>query len=438
MKDGQPSREKMKPTAASKLPSDEHSISDTEKRGANGRGKNRSAQQQGGAGSARKKAQQKQKQAGPMRQPASPATVERRHRGIMVALFLVVFLPSLLSAAYLYLVARDQYSSTMGFSVQSQDASSAVDILGGITQLSGSSGSDTDILFEFMSSQTLVRAVDDKLNLRQIYHMPSDPVFGLPEDSTIEDLVQFWSRVVKVYYSASTGLIEVQVLAFKPEDAQRIGRAIYNESVQMINELSISARNDATQYAREELLQTKERLKDAREAVQQFRLRTQIVDPEADILGRMGVLNSLQNQLASAEVELDLLLQTAGGNDPRIGQMERRVDVIKDRLSVERERFSSDEGSDTGAYAKLVGEYERLAVDLQFAETAYLAALAAVDAAVAEASRKSRYLAAYIEPTLAESPEYPQREIISLTIFGFLFAMWAIGTMVFYSLRDRR
>jgi len=77
-------------------------------------------------------------------------------------------------------------------------------------------------------------------------------------------------------------------------------------------------------------------------------------------------------------------------------------------------------------------------VNREFAETAYTAALATYDQALAEARRKSRYLAAYIKPTLAEAAEYPQREILLAVTAFFLLVGWAIAALVFYSLRDRR
>ncbi|MBT2131497.1 sugar transporter [Planktotalea lamellibrachiae] len=361
-----------------------------------------------------------------------------RHRRVIYAFYLSVLVPTIAAAVYLFVFAKDQYASTMGFSVQSQETRSPIDLLGGITQLTGNTGSDTDILFEFMQSQRLVQNVDAALDLRSKYYQPSDPFFSLSNDASIEQLVKYWSRIVNIYYSKSTGLIEVRVTAYDPKDAQMIGQAIYDESVRMINDLSTTARNDATRYAREELQLAKDRMKRSREAIQRFRLSTQIVDPQVDIVGRMGVLNSLQEQLATAQIELDLLFQTAGTGDPRVKQVERRVSVIQKRLDSERERFSSAEGDTSGAYATLVGEYERLSVDRQFAETSYLSALSSLDTAVADAARKSRYLAAYIEPTLAETAEYPRRVIALATLAGFLFAAWAISVMIYYSIRDRR
>ena len=383
--------------------------------------------------------EQQDKDLQPPRPPAKSARPKKRHAMIRRLFLIGVLMPILLATVYLYLIAKDQYASYLGFSVRAEDSASPVEMLGGITELAGSSsGNDTDVLFEFIQSQRIVRLIDERLDLRKMYHMPSDPVFGVDPDATIEGLQKFWGRIVKVFYDSGSGLIEVRVTAFTPEDAKAVADAIYDESTVMINLLTAIAREDSTRYARGELEKAVERLSNARAAIQKFRLETQIIDPEADIVGRMGLLNSLQNQLASAQIDLDILMQTAREGDPRLIQARRRMEVIEQHLADERERFSSTDGTVNGAYANLIGDFERLSVDKQFAEQSYLSALAALDLATADASRKSRYLAAYIEPTLAETPEYPKRLIILITLVGFLVGIWVVATMVYYSIRDRR
>ena len=69
---------------------------------------------------------------------------------------------------------------------------------------------------------------------------------------------------------------------------------------------------------------------------------------------------------------------------------------------------------------------------------AYAAALSSFDAAKAEASRQSRYLAAYAKPTRAEKPEYPQRETILAIVLLFSFLIWVVSSLIYYSLRERR
>lgn len=153
----------------------------------------------------------------------------------------------------------------------------------------------------------------------------------------------------------------------------------------------------------------------------------------------MGLLNTLQAQLAEAMIDLDLLRETTREGDPRIRQTEQRIAVIEKRIREERAKFGiGGAGENREAYATLVGEFESLMVDREFAEQSYLSALTALEAAQAEAERQTRYLAAHIRPTLAQSAEYPQRETILMVLALFAFAAWATAALIFYSIKDRR
>ena len=285
-----------------------------------------------------------------------------------------------------------------------------------------------------------MRYVDNELDLRGIWSRvdpAQDPYFAYHAPGTIEDLVDHWGRQVRIYYDGGTGLIDLEILAFDPEDARAIAQMIFAESNAMINELSAVAREDAISYARDELEQAQARLTEARVALAEWRNENQTVDPTADTQGQMGLVTNLQAQLAEALIELDLLEDTARENDPRVTQAERRITVIENRIAAERAVLGTD--ASTGiAFADLVGEYERLRVDQEFAEQAYTTALAAFDGARNEARRQSRYLAAHVRPTLAEASEYPDRPAALGTIAVFLFLTWTVLALIAYSLRDRR
>jgi len=375
---------------------------------------------------------------------AETARLKPRHRGLMLSFVLVVVMPVLLSIFYLWAVADDQYSSTVGFTVRREEgATSATELLGGLAQFAGSSGSsESDILYEYIQSQELVVDIDERVGLGGIYsaHWPGDPLFALWPDATAEDLLWYWKRVVQISYDQGTRLISLQVLAPEPEQAQLIAGEIVAASQRMINALNTQARSDVMRYANEDLQSSLTRLKAAREALSHFRTRTQIVDPQADIQGRMGVLNNLQQQLAQALIDNDIVLGTTQESDPRREQAARRIQVIRDRISAERQTFatSDDAGSAGENYPELLAEFESLSVDLQFAEATYRAALASVDVARANASRQTLYLAPYIRPTLPQVAEYPQRFVLAGLIGLFLVLAWSIMALVYYSVRDRR
>lgn len=381
----------------------------------------------------------------PARFIAPPAPLARgrlRHLVLALSFILCVLIPAGVTERYLWRWAADQYASHLGFSVRKEENSSAIELLGGITDLSGSSTSDTDILFRFLTSQELVRTIDDAVDLRSIWSrvpIGLDPVFAFDTSGSIEDLVAHWERKVSIVYDSTSGMLDLRVLAFDPQDAQAIAAAIFSESSEMINNLTAIAREDTIKYAREDLDRSMERLKQARLAMNSFRNRTQVVDPTIDAQSQMGLLNTLQQQLAAALIDLDLLRDTTRNSDQRILQAERRVEVIQARIDAERQNLGLGEASAQGdVFADIVGEYEALAVDLEFAQQGYVVSLAAYDASVADARRQSRYLAAHISPTLAERPQYPERFKLLALITGFLLLGWAFCVLIYYSLRDRR
>ena len=377
----------------------------------------------------------------PLRAAAKPARMKVRHYGMILSFVFLVLLPVGVSAWYLYTRAADQYASTLGFVVRSEDVSSAVDVFSGLSSTLGGGGQhDSDILYEFIRSAQLVRIIDEKLGLREAFsrHADIDPLLSYDNDGTIEDLTTYWQRAVRISYDTRSGLIELRVLAFDPNEAQAIALEIFAESSEMINSLSAIAREDTTRYASQDLDLSVDRLKQAREALTTFRLANEIVDPTADIQGQMGLLNTLQAQLAGAMIEFDMLSESTRDGDPRLEQAKRRISVIEDRIKDERRKFSAEgQAPGGGTYAQTISEFERLSVDREFAETAYAASQAAYDGARAEASRQSRYLAAYINPTLAERPEFPQRSLMMAIVALFSFLIWTISTLIFYALRDR-
>lgn len=347
--------------------------------------------------------------------------------------------PVFVSSWYLIQRAQDQYTSTFAFSVRSEEMGSAFDFLGGLSALGSSGSSDTDILYEFVMSRAIVDRVQNRLDLRLVYsfNYRTDPWFSFDPNGTIEDLSKYWNDMVKVFYDRNTGIIEVRVHTFSALDAQKIAQIIVEESTNKINDLSAISRLDTIKYAEAELNASLARLKLARKAMTGFRSLNELVDPAAELGVQTGLLSALQGELSSLLIESDVLADIANIDDPRRVELKRRIEIVENRIEDERSKFSS-QGLDKSDYSKLLGEYESLLVDREYAEQAYLASMATYDAAVMEANRKSRYLATYIEPTFAERAEYPQKKLLVFLIFTISLFGWATLVLLYYALRDRR
>jgi capsular polysaccharide transport system permease protein len=368
-----------------------------------------------------------------------PAHIRRRHRMILASFGLVVLLPTLLATAYLYLIAADQYSSHVSFTVRSEEFQNPFALLNGAIGATGTaSSSETDILYDFILSQKLVQNIERRLDLEAIYSRPAfDPVFALRRGLPIEDMADYWRRMVAISYDRTGGLIRVETFAFTPEDAHDIATAIVEESDSLVNALSQIARDDATRSAEEDLRRAVERLRTERVELSAFRTEQQIIDPEIEGQIPMGVLTALQQQLAEALIGRAMLAETTREGDPRLEQADRRVDALRAQIAEERDRLATATARGGESLVSVIGNYESLLVDLEFAQQAYVSAAAAYDTALAEARRRSVYLATHIPPTTAESPQYPRRLLLAAATFAGLTLLWLVGLLSYYAARDR-
>jgi capsular polysaccharide transport system permease protein len=378
-----------------------------------------------------------------MVQPARP---KRRHFLLAASFVVMVLLPAAVVVAYLYLRAEDRFASTSAFSVHREDSSGAMELMAGLPSLGVTGGitPDADILYQFIRSQRMVELVNAQMDLRAIYGAAheTDPIFALDPAATLEEMVEYWDRIVSLVFEPDTGLITVEVSAFEPGVAQQINQIMLDESSALINQLSKIARDDTISQAEDELERAASRVRDTRLQMAKFRDLEQIIDPTADFTGQMGVITALQQSLAEAMIRRDMLVgTTTNPDDQRIIQAERTIEAIQNRIADERDKVGArtdPQGAEDDPLSRIVGQYESLVVDREFAERSYVAALAAYDAALADARRKSRYLAVHIPPTQAETAIYPDRSLLSIAVAAFLVMFWALFVLTAYSIRDRR
>ncbi|MEM6465872.1 MAG: capsule biosynthesis protein [Pseudomonadota bacterium] len=373
-------------------------------------------------------------------QAAAPARPRKRHLVLLLMGSIWVLAPLVTMALYLWVWAGDRYVSSLGFSVRTEDTRAPLDMLGGLAALGSTSSSDMDILYAYLDSQTVVEDIGGHDALAPLYAAHrDDPIFSLRSPASIEDLTDHWRLMSARIYDAGTGLMELQVTAFTPKDAQDISTRVLEAMRVLVDDLSRLAAEDATRESAQILEMAEGRLARARSAVDEFRAHHQIVDPGAPLETRSGVLSALEGELAQTLIDGDLLRTTTRADDPRLAQVERRISAIEARIRSEKAMMaSSQRGELETPLTEIVGQFERLVVERSFAEEAYLAARTGYDLALADARRQTRYLAVHIPPTLAEAPLYPQKGIWMVTTAVAALLSWMLFCLAFYALRDRQ
>lgn len=360
--------------------------------------------------------------------------------GKMLSYLVFVVAPSLGAAIFLYGYAADQYSSRVAFAVRTLEAAPTPGLLGAITQASSPAQLDAAVLYDFLRSQKVIERIEQKLSLAEIYNRPeADGVFRLGEGSKVEDRTSYWTFMNSINFDTTSFAIEVEIRAFRPEDARALAVAVSEESEALVNKLSEDARRDAVRFAEADVVESQEQLRQLRLALSEFRNTSQDIDPNANAQLQIQLVASLEQSMAAAETQMKAMRTYLGEDAPSVRVLQRQIDSLNDQINRERAKLAGAETVVAGELTleQRVSRFEELKVNLEFAANLYTAALEALSQAEAEARRSQRFLAVHIEPTLAEKPLYPRRLLLTLATFVCLSMLWLIVRLIALSIASR-
>jgi capsular polysaccharide transport system permease protein len=365
----------------------------------------------------------------------------RRPRWLLVSFILCVALPLIAATIYFATLATDRYAARAGFSIRGIDTNAGIDGIGALTGLAstGSTTSDSYIVLSYLASRELLEAVDRQLDLRGVYSSRDvDMLSRLASEATVEDFLEYWNRRIQTQFDPTSGIIEFEVQSFSPEHAREIAAVVLRLTQTLVNELSANARSDALRFAREEVELQEARLRQALGAIRDFRASEQSVDPSASAALEIELIASLEARLIDVNARIAALRQTLDENAPSLTALRRNADALAAQIVERREAIGSEILGESGvsAVSQQLALYEELEVERSLAQQAYASALASLEQARRDADRQQRYLAIHLRPQAPESAHYP-RSPRNLMILGFaLVAVWGIGTLITYSVRD--
>ncbi len=298
---------------------------------------------------------------------------------------------------------------------------------------------------DYILSERMASDADRRFKLEDVYATRGlDYFYGIGSDLPIEDKLAYWRDMVKVSFDHASGIMQVTVKAFEPTQAQELAQFIVDQSDNLVNSLSLSARNDVLRAAQDEVLAGEARLSKARAGLRDYRDKSQEISPAEGAKLAVQLIGGLEGELTKLNADLATAKSQMSEDTPRIRVLKTRIESLEQQLAVERQRLGAGQKGTSDAHnpnvpdvAGRIAEFEELETEREFAERAYTAALAALEKARVEANNRQRYLALFIEPTLSQMAQYPARLLNAfLVALGLLFA-WGIGVMAYYNIRDR-
>jgi capsular polysaccharide transport system permease protein len=351
----------------------------------------------------------------------------------------IVLAPGLIGSVYWLFLASPVYVSQAQFIVRAPTQTVQPTGLSAVLQGVGLSPAETDsfIVHDYIMSHDAVALLESRHHLREDLARPGTDLFsrfpGPFESSGLENLAQAYPRFVGVDYNSSTGISTLRVRAFRPQDAQELTGALLNGGEVVINRLNDRADQDAVTETQREIAEAEAELTTAEQQLTNFRNRERLIDPTRSSVVNLDLLGKLQADVATLRAER-AGVASAAPESPQLPALDSRIHAYEQQADAEQAKMAGE----TDSLAPMIGEYERLSLERDFAGKTVAAAEAAAEEARLEARKKRLYLERIANPSLPDTPTEPHRVQSLITLIVSLLLIYAMISLIIAGFREHR
>lgn len=359
------------------------------------------------------------------------------NKPLWIAYFCCVLIPVFIIVFYLLTFAKDRYqSSALVLVKQVADAQvSDASGLGALFGVPSTSREDSQILKEYITSRDMVSKLNKSLNLRQEFSSVNDPVFALPKDASVEELVEYYNKMVKVELDEQSMMLKVSNQAFSPEFSLKLNKEILKQSDSFINEVSKNIAQEQQVFAEKQFKDATKQLEQARQAVLSYQNKNEIFDPELQAQAVATLIAGLQENLAQLKTEQRTLLSYLTPEAPQVVAINSQIESVEAQIQKESEKLTSPSNKKLN---QKVADFEALKAQVGFATDLYKISLSSLEKSRLEASRKLKKLIVIAQPLMAQDAQYPRKIYIGITSFILLNILFGIGLLIHSIIREHR
>ena len=375
--------------------------------------------------------------------PAPPLSIKKnsfktRFQGINRLFLLTVVAPTTLAVIYFGLMASDVYLSESRFVVRSPERQVATGI-GALLKGAGFSRAQDDsyTVHDYVLSRDALKEINDKLSVGKAFASNAVDVVsrfgGLDFDTSFEALHRYYQKKVDVQQDSASSITTLTVRAYTARDAQAINQKLLELSEGLVNRLNERGRQDLIRSAASEVADAETKSKAAALALSAYRNAKGVVDPERQATVQLQQAAKIQDELIATKTQLAQLKAFTPQN-PQIQALQLRAKTLQTEMDIETGKVTGGERS----LANKAADFQRLALEREFADKQLGSAMASLELARNEAQRKQVYLERIVQPSLPDTANEPRRLRSILATFVLGLIAWGVLTMLLAGVREHQ
>lgn len=340
----------------------------------------------------------------------------------------LILVYAVLSVPYWLLIASNRYVSDATVLIQRTDQvygpSSSVSAL--IPGAGAPNSADQLLLREYLLSVDMLKKLDASLDLRSHYSSRSlDPISRMWfKNAPIEWFYQYWLSRIDVEYDSYSGVLRIQAQAYDPKVAQAIVDLMVQAGEAHMNQIGHELAQSQVDFLSKEVTAAHDRLLNATQTLVDFQNQKGLAAPQATAESVNALIEKLETQKTEVQTQLASLPSTLSPNQPMVVMLKSNLKAIEEQITQKRAELTSP-SSRTLNYT--VEEFQRLQMQVSFAQDLYKTALSSLEQGRMDAARTLKMVSILQAPTKPVYPLEPGR--IYNTIVTLLVAAALIGVL---------
>lgn len=363
--------------------------------------------------------------------------IARRRKRKMAFLFarlsFFVFLPTFLVGIYYYNFATPLYATKSEFLIQQADSQGGSALGGMFSGMGIATSQDSITVQSYLQSREAMMRLDSDIGFKSHFSQDFvDPLQRLENDSTNEKAYRLYSKLVKIGYDPTEGIIKMEVIAANPATSEEFSRALIAYAEEQVDNLTQRLRGDQMKGSQDSFLDAEVKMLAAQRRVLELQENLGVIDPASETSSIMGQIMTFETLLQQKNLQLQQLLDNPRPNKARVdgvrGDISRLDDVVSDLRSQ-----LTDGGTGSASLARISGELRMAEADLQTRQLMMQQSLQQLETARIEANRQVRYLSLGVSPIAPDEATYPrsfENTLVAFLIFSGLYLMASLTASI--------
>ncbi len=336
----------------------------------------------------------------------------------IISIILYFFVFDLIYYSYSTVKSDPKASTMLGIGIEIPD----IGELGDLDMTGGKSGKQLASYEKILTSRRCLESLIIKFNL-----MERD------EHRFMEDAIkEFAENKIEIKTDKQSGLMTIGVYDKNPSLAKEMVEYLLFQ-LDLINiELNIQSAKNNREFIEGRYYKIKEELTKAEDSLKSFQLIYGVA-PDLQIKASAQSVFTLEAELKSEEVKLDVLRKILSSDQPEVKTQEAKVSSLKSKISEINLSTDLNDFLRLGNSPQVAMSYLRLQREMEIQTKILTFILPLYEQAKIEEKKETPTILVLDKPVIAEKKKKPKRltMVIIVTIIGFILST------VFFGLYDR-